>query len=83
MIKKLGYTQNMYALLLLIGLLNTCSDCHNRYYQKQDGAKKLTTIRFAQYIRTVQRKRKDNHKLTLSLMPAWKNCKFSGSHGGI
>ena len=33
--------------------------------------KKLTTIRFAQYISTVQRKPKGNHKLTLSLVPAW------------
>ena len=48
--QKLGYTQNIYSLFLLIGLLNTCSDCYNRYYHKQDGYKKLTTIRFAQYI---------------------------------
>ena len=90
--QKLGYTQNIYALFLLIGLLNTCSDCHNHYCQKQDGDKKLT-ITFAQNIWTVRRKSKRYAKLTLSLMPAWEIAitpvhtqafrRFSASAAGI
>ena len=60
--KSLGWITALLLFCLLVA---------SGYYQKQDVDKKLTPIRFAQYIWTVQRKPKGNHKLTLCLMPSW------------